>query len=76
LVTPGDPTTEIRAACFKAKLTAFLQQDEPAFTCDRLVIQETPTNAVEIGTDQFDRYLPCGDHWWHRADETINDFAR
>ena len=37
LVTPGDPTTEIRAACFKAKLSAFLSQDEPDFLCDRLI---------------------------------------
>ena len=73
LVTPGDPTTEIRAATFKAKLTAFLSQDEPAFCCDRLVIQETPANAVEIQTDRFERYLPPGDHWWSRADRTIND---
>lgn len=73
LVTPGDPTTEIRAACFKSKLGAFLAQDEPNFSCDRLVIQETPANAVEIGITDFATVLPAGDHWWARADDTIND---
>ncbi len=77
LVTPGDPTTEIRAACFKAKLAAFLAEDEPDFICECLIIQETPTNAVEIRTDRLDRYLPGGDHhWWHRPDASINDLGR
>lgn len=76
LVTPGDPTTEIRAACFKAKLGAFLSQDEPGFCCDRLLIQETPVNAVEIRASKLERYLPEGDHWWHRADLSINDLSR
>ena len=73
LVTPGDPTTEIRAACFKSKLGAFLTQDEPNFCCDRLVIQETPANAVEFTCNSVERFLPTGDHWWSRADESIND---
>ncbi len=75
LVTPGDPTTEIRAACFKAKLSAFLAQDEPDFRCDRLLIQETPANAVEVRTSDFARYLPDGDYWWLRADPSINDLS-
>ena len=73
LVTPGDPTTEIRAACFKSKLSSFLAEDEPNFACDRLIIQETPANAVEIISNTFSKILPGGDHWWARADETIND---
>ncbi len=75
LVTPGDPTTEIRAACFQAKLAAFLAQDEPAFRCGRLLLQETLANAVEIAPDTFSRALPNGDHWWHRADDSINDLT-
>ncbi len=73
LITPGDPTTEIRAACFKAKLGAFLAQDEPNFRCYRLIIQETPANAVEIMASALDKILPQGDHWWNRADTSIND---
>lgn len=73
LVIPGDPTTEVRAACFKSKLGAFLAEDEPNFLCDRLVIQETPANAVEIATCNLGRILPEGDHWWTRADKSIND---
>ena len=75
LVTPGDPTTEIRAACFKAKLAAFLEADEPNFRCDRLIIQETTANAVEIRTQHLDRILPAGDHWWLRADNSINSIG-
>ena len=73
LVTPGDPTTEIRAICFKAKIGAFLTQDEPDFRCQRLTIQETPANAVETSASTFSHILPPGDHWWQRADLSIND---
>ena len=31
LITPGDPTTEVRAACFARKLRAFLDADNPGF---------------------------------------------
>jgi 6-pyruvoyltetrahydropterin/6-carboxytetrahydropterin synthase len=75
LVTPGDPTTEIRAACFKSKLTVFLAEDEPNFRCDCLIIQETPANAVEIRADNFRGILPEGDHWWRRADSSINSMG-
>lgn len=75
LVTPGDPTTEIRAACFKAKLGAFLSADEPSFICDRLVIQETPANAVEVANVDLSRFLPAGSHWWSRSDDSINDLS-
>jgi 6-pyruvoyltetrahydropterin/6-carboxytetrahydropterin synthase len=73
LVTPGDPTTELRAACYFAKLTAFLAE---GLVCTRVLLQETPTNAVEFCADGTSRFLPAGDsHWWHRADSSINDLA-
>lgn len=76
LVTPGDPTTEIRAACYAAKLAAFLAADNPGFCCIRLTIQETPTNAVEFCPGAGLQPLPDdAAHWWCRADQTINDLA-
>ncbi len=75
LLTPGDPTTEIRAACYHSKLTAFLNAENPAYLCKRLVIQETPTNAVEFAGHSTEGLLPAGDHWWSRADQSINDLA-
>ena len=44
LITPGDPTTEIRAACYMAKLNVFLAGQ--GLVCNRLTIDETPTNSV------------------------------
>jgi 6-pyruvoyltetrahydropterin/6-carboxytetrahydropterin synthase len=75
LLTPGDPTTEMRAACFKAKLGQFLQKENPSLRCARLTIQETPTNAVVCEMEQVEQWLPKGDHWWHRADLSINDLS-
>ncbi len=76
LVTPGDPTTELRAACYFAKLNAFLAAGEEALVCTRVQIQETPTNAVEFAPRDTARFLRPGDaHWWHRADMSINDLA-
>ncbi|MBL9150872.1 MAG: 6-carboxytetrahydropterin synthase [Verrucomicrobiales bacterium] len=75
LITPGDPTTEIRAACFARKLRAFLDADNPGFACHRLTIQETPTNAVEFRPWGANAVLPQGDHWWTRPDQSINDLA-
>ena len=46
LITPGDPTTEIRAACYYAKLSNFLDENKTELFCTDLKIQETPTNAV------------------------------
>ncbi len=74
LLTPGDPTTEIRAACFKSKLSRFLDLDNPGLTCLTLTIQETPTNAVTCSAPEPQALLPGGDHWWTRADLSINDF--
>jgi len=71
LVTPGDPTTELRAACYFAKLSAFLAD---GLICTRVLLQETPTNAVEFNSYSTKRFLPSGEaHWWHRADASIND---
>lgn len=73
LVTPGDPTTEIRAACFKAKLGCFLLAENRGLSCTRLTIQETPTNAVICDASEPQQLLPSGDHWWNRSDLSIND---
>ena len=76
LVTPGDPTTEVRAACYLAKLTAFLDAGGHGLVCSRVQIQETPTNAVEISAPHTKRYLPAGEsHWWHRPDQSTNDLG-
>ncbi|MEM9479870.1 MAG: 6-carboxytetrahydropterin synthase [Verrucomicrobiota bacterium] len=71
LITPGDPTTEIRAACYHSKLTAFLQADGHPLVCTSLTIDETPTNAVIY--NGHGASLPEGDHWWNRADLSISD---
>ncbi len=73
LLTPGDPTTEIRAACFKSKLGRFLSEDTPGLQCVSLTIQETPTNAVVCAAAEPEALLPTGDRWWRRADLSIND---
>lgn len=75
LLTPGDPTTEVRAACFKSKLGVFLEQDATGLRCARLTLQETPTNAVQCEADEPEALLPDGDHWWRRADWSINDLT-
>ena len=73
LITPGDPTTEIRAACFMAKLNAFLSGQ--GLTCSRLTIHETPTNSVVFNGDPT-LVLPSGDFWWRRCDDSINELSR
>ena len=73
LITPGDPTTEMRAACFMAKLNVFLAGQ--GLVCSRLTIQETPTNSV-VFTGDPTKVLPAGNYWWWRGDDAINDFAR
>jgi 6-pyruvoyltetrahydropterin/6-carboxytetrahydropterin synthase len=75
LVTPGDPTTEMLAACFMAKLNAFLAADGNDLHCVELMVEETPTNAVTFTGDPADA-LPergGGACWWLRADDNIND---
>ncbi|HRX53623.1 MAG: 6-carboxytetrahydropterin synthase [Verrucomicrobiales bacterium] len=75
LLTPGDPTTEMRALCFKSKLQNMLDAGQRNLVCQRLTIQETPTNAVVCEADRstMERLLPTGSFWWHRPDPSIND---
>jgi 6-pyruvoyltetrahydropterin/6-carboxytetrahydropterin synthase len=79
LVTPGDPTTEMLAACFMAKLNAFLQDDDSGLRCVEVAIEETPTNSVIFAGDPAE-VLPERQaaanrpNWWWRADASINDF--
>lgn len=74
LVTPGDPTTEMLAACLMAKLNAFLSADGNGLRCVELTVEETPTNAVTLTGDPA-QVLPAGAGagWWSRADDSIND---
>lgn len=77
LVTPGDPTTEVLAACLMAKLNAFLAADGGRLACAAIRIEETPTNAVTFEGDPL-AALPRvmrGNPWWLRADMSINDLA-
>jgi 6-pyruvoyltetrahydropterin/6-carboxytetrahydropterin synthase len=81
LVTPGDPTTEVLAACFMAKLNAFLEKDDSSLRCVEVVVEETPTNTVTFAGDPA-QVLPersvAGNRadWWWRADSSINDLDR
>ena len=75
MVMPGDPTTELLAACFMAKLNAFLAADGGRLTCVEVQIEETPTNTVSFDGDPA-QVIPAGtgdDSWWWRADNSIND---
>lgn len=78
LITPGDPTTEILAACFYAKINAFLKSDGIDMRCNRVEIEETPTNTV-IFTGDPDKAISTEHYggpeipWWKRPDMTIND---
>jgi 6-pyruvoyltetrahydropterin/6-carboxytetrahydropterin synthase len=81
----GDPLIvyfrdQIVAACFMAKLNAFLA-DGGALRCIEVAIEETPTNGVTFAGDPND-VLPgrtaAGNRpsWWQRANSSINDFDR
>lgn len=77
LVTPGDPTTEVLAACMMAKLNAFLIADGGNLRCVSIQVDETPTNTVKFEGDPKST-LPTPHHempWWTRADMSINDFT-
>lgn len=77
LTTPGDPTTEILAACLMSKLTVFLTQSDSDLCCLKIELQETPTNTVILeGANAFKDHLPKGDHWWSRPDFSINEFEQ
>jgi len=78
LLTPGDPTTEILAACFYSKINAFLQDEGLNVSCTRVEIEETPTNTVIFKGDPTkainrDNYHGPDIPWWQRADMSIND---
>lgn len=75
LVTPGDPTTEVLAACMKAKLAAFLAADGGALLCAAIQIDETPTNTVTFDGEPAQVLPARADPWWTRADMSINDLA-
>jgi len=80
VVTPGDPTTEILAATFKAKLEAYLEADGRGLRCVEVKVEETPTNTVVFRGDPFDHLPRTPDvapearaHWWERPDLTTHD---
>ena len=75
MVFPGDPTTEILAACFKSKLAAILKDDNVKLTCLEVSVEETPTNCVVFNGDPK-KFLPeagLPHPWWTRSDMSIND---
>jgi 6-pyruvoyltetrahydropterin/6-carboxytetrahydropterin synthase len=75
LVTPGDPTTEMLAACMMAKLNAILLAEGGKLRCVHIQIEETPTNTVSFEGDPL-AVLPrttWSGAWWLRADMSIND---
>ncbi|MEF8792552.1 6-pyruvoyl trahydropterin synthase family protein [Thiohalorhabdus sp.] len=76
LVTPGDPSTEALAACFMAKVSAFLAEQGGDLTCTEVRIEETPTNTVIFDGDPAP-VLPRDGFpdppWWRRADDSIHD---
>lgn len=78
LITPGDPTTEVLAACFYAKINSFLAHESINMRCNRVEIEETPTNTVIFSGDpdkaiSVAKYGGPDTPWWKRADMSIND---
>lgn len=74
VVTPGDPTTEMIACLFKAKLESFILDENFQVLCRQIHIQETATNAVTyagnpketLSSIKFD-----GPKWWNQADYSV-----
>ena len=75
VVMHGDPTTEMVAATFKAKLEAFLKAEGDLLTCRALTIFETQTNSVSLTGDPHLHLPKGGSAWWDRADMTTHDLA-
>lgn len=75
MVFPGDPTTEAACLLFFMKLQAFLRADGAPYKPQRVRLEETPTNCVEIDAAYIASLdLPAsGAHWWNRPDMSIND---
>ena len=75
LITPGDPTTEMLACCFMAKLNTILASEGGRLRCVRIEIEETPTNKVTFDGDPLATlpYAQEGTVWWLRPDDSIND---
>ena len=81
VVVPGDPTTEMLAVVFKAKLNTFLESlsfNGLHFICHRLMLNETKTNGVIFSGDPQD-HLPTGrpekKDWWFRNDFSTNNLS-
>lgn len=77
MVTPGDPTTEVLAACMLSKCAAFLAADGARLACVAIEIEETPTNLVKL-TGDATAWLPAAapaEAWWTRPDMSINDLG-
>lgn len=78
MVTPGDPTTEMLAALLLSKANAFFKADGALLEAKKILIQETPTNAVRFKGNPSDVLpdLPVKKegYWWERADYSISDF--
>ena len=80
LITPGDPTTEVLAACFYSKINAFLENEAIGLRCSRVEVEETPTNTVIFSGDpdkaiSTAQYVGPAIPWWKRPDMSINDLG-
>jgi len=78
MVMPGDPTTELLAACFLSKINAILFDQGLAVRCHKIEIIETPTNSVSFSGNpatviSTDHYIGASSPWWQRPDMSIND---
>lgn len=71
----GDPTTEALAAAFAAKISAFMAEDGLPFRCERIEVEETPTNRVVLerawDLSPYEGWMT--DSWMRRSDMSIND---
>ena len=77
MVMPGDPTTEILAVCFMAKISAFLKIQNLNLKCKDVMIEETTTNCVKFDGNPAD-FFPVNclkERWWFRSDMSINEFS-
>lgn len=78
MVTPGDPTTEVLAACFMSKINVLMHDQGIGVRCQKIEIIETPTNTVTFTGDPHqvistDHYDGPETPWWQRPDMSIND---